>query len=87
MHNQKSFVCLHQQIRKTMQKATTKNPKKGLKRYDIFKIENGILRYQGSFDTKNKDNVRMWLAENGYKGRYMWALSSVWDKIEGTNLI
>jgi len=73
--------------KKIMKKATTKTPEKGYKRYNIFKVENGILRYSGSFDTKKSDNVRIWLAENGYKGRYMWALSSVWDKIEGTNLI
>ena len=73
--------------KKIMKKATTKTPEKGYKRYNIFKVENGILRYSGSFDTKKSDNVRIWLAENGYKGRYMWALESVWNKIYGTNLI
>ena len=56
--------------KKIMKKATTKTPEKGYKRYNIYKVDNGILRYSGSFDTKKSENVRIWLAENGYKGRY-----------------
>lgn len=88
MHNQKSVVCLHQQIRKTMtQNEKSKTPKKGLRRYFIFQFGNGKLEYFGSFDTKKSENVRIWLAENGYKGRYMWATDPIWKKVDGTNLV
>lgn len=70
-----------------MTNSTSTTPKKGYKRFDIFRVDNGILKYAGMFDAKKKDDVRVYLAENGFKGRYMWALRSVWDKIEGTHLI
>ena len=73
--------------KKTMIKITSTPPKKGYKRFDIFKVENSQLKYAGIFDAKKKDDVRVYLAENGFKGRYMWALRSVWNKIEGTHLI
>lgn len=73
--------------KKKMRNSTSKTPQKGYKRFDIFRVDNGILKYFGTFDAKKKDEVRVYLAEGGFKGRYMWALRSVWDNIEGTYLI
>lgn len=70
-----------------MRNSKSQTPEKGYKRFDIFRVDNGILRYAGTYDAKKKDDVRIYLAENGFKGRYMWALRSVWDNIEGTHLI
>ena len=73
--------------KKTMRNSTSKEPKKGYKRFDIFKVDNGILNYFGTYDAKKSGEVRVYLAENGFKGRYWWAVKSVWNQIEATHLI
>jgi hypothetical protein len=70
-----------------MRNLTSTPPKKGYKRFDIFKVENSKLKYAGTYDAKKKEDVRIYLAENGFKGFYMWAIRTAWDKIDGTHLI
>lgn len=58
-----------------------------MKTFDVYIVNGGRLVPYMRVKAKNKDGVRVYLAENRHHGTFYWATSTDWKKVgAGVNL-